>query len=358
MMKKRAFWIFLAAALVGAGCERPQVSDDAGTDGGGVDGGGQTDPVCGDGVIDTGESCDGTALGGRTCADEGFESGTLRCASDCTFDTSTCEEEPGPMCGDGAVNGTEECDGTELGGATCESEGFDGGTIACSGTCELDTSACFSCGDGIVNGTEECDGTDLGGATCESRGFTGGTLACDASCTFDETACTSTPAPASVWINEIHYDNDGADTGEGVEIAGTAGFDLTDYEVVLYNGSNDQTYGTIALTGTIPDEGSGFGALWFGVPRDGLQNGPSEGIALVDPSGVVLQFLCYEGTITAANGPASGMTCVDIGVSQPGSTPVGETLQLTGTGSSYSDFTWTGPVAGSPGMINAGQTFP
>ncbi|HEY8427051.1 MAG TPA: hypothetical protein VIL20_01700, partial [Sandaracinaceae bacterium] len=97
-------------------------------------------PRCGDGVIDGGETCDGTELGGRTCADEGFASGTLRCAADCgSFDTSSCSEEPGPTCGDGVREGTEACDGADLGTATCASEGFDGGTLACTGTCELDT---------------------------------------------------------------------------------------------------------------------------------------------------------------------------------------------------------------------------
>jgi len=45
------------------------------------------------------------------------------------------------------------------------------------------------CGNGIKEGTEECDGTDLGGTTCESLGFTGGTLICTASCTLDTSGC-------------------------------------------------------------------------------------------------------------------------------------------------------------------------
>ncbi len=31
----------------------------------------------------------------------------------------------------------------------------------------------------------------------------------------------------TVFINEIHYDNTGADTGEAIEVAGPAGTDLT-----------------------------------------------------------------------------------------------------------------------------------
>lgn len=36
----------------------------------------------------------------------------------------------------------------------------------------------------------------------------------------------------SVFINEIHYDNAGTDTGEAIEIAGPAGTDLTGWRSV------------------------------------------------------------------------------------------------------------------------------
>ncbi len=46
--------------------------------------------VCGNGVIETGEQCDGSALGGQTCVSRGFTGGSLSCNSDCTFNTSSC----------------------------------------------------------------------------------------------------------------------------------------------------------------------------------------------------------------------------------------------------------------------------
>lgn len=64
---------------------------------------------------------------------------------------------------------------------------------------------------------------------------------------------------------------------------------------------------------------------------NGIQNGSPDGIALVNGTTVV-QFLSYEGTFAAVDGPASDMTSVDIGVSEPGSTPIGFSLQLRGTG--------------------------
>ncbi len=84
-----------------------------------------------------------------------------------------------------------------------------------------------------------------------------------------------------------------------------------------------------------------------------FQNGP-DGIAIVR-AGVVIQFLSYEGTFIASSGPASGITSTDISVEESGSTPVGFSLQLTGTGNSYADFIWNAPADDSPGDLNVGQ---
>ncbi|HDR89697.1 MAG TPA: T9SS type A sorting domain-containing protein [Bacteroidetes bacterium] len=157
----------------------------------------------------------------------------------------------------------------------------------------------------------------------------------------------------SVFINEIHYDNDGGDTDEGVEIAGPAGTDLTGWSLVGYNGNGEAVYSTTNLSGTIPNQMNGYGTLWFAIA--GLQNGDPDGIALVDPTSNVVLFLSYEGAFTAADGPASGMESTDIGVQQASSTPIGLTLQLSGEGTDYTDFTWEGPVAETRGNVNLNQ---
>ncbi|MGH1437781.1 MAG: hypothetical protein ACRBG0_25310, partial [Lewinella sp.] len=166
--------------------------------------------------------------------------------------------------------------------------------------------------------------------------------------------CTS--AEQVLFINEIHYDNTGGDVGEFVEVAGSAGIDLSDCQLFLYNGSNDMTYGVaMTLAGLIDDEGAGFGAVSFDYPSNGLQNGAPDGVALVC-GGNVVDFISYEGTITAVGGPADGMTSTNIGT-EGGGTPIGESLQLTGSGCPAGDFTWGGPSVASPGSINTGQTF-
>lgn len=168
--------------------------------------------------------------------------------------------------------------------------------------------------------------------------------------------CGSTTSYDDPWINEIHYDNSGADTGEFVEIAGPAGLSLTNWSIVAYNGGNGTSYKTTSLSGTIGDLDDGFGVLDFAI--SGLQNGAPDGLALVDPNDVVIQFLSYEGSFTATNGPADGLTSTDIGVSESGSTPAGYSLQLSGSnGCAYSDFSWNSAASDTDGSLNTNQTF-
>lgn len=161
----------------------------------------------------------------------------------------------------------------------------------------------------------------------------------------------------SVFINEFHYDNLGVDSGEFIELAGVAGTSLAGWSLILYNGNDSAPYDTRSLDGTIDDEGNGFGAIAFGYASNGIQNGDPDGIALVDNTGAIVQFLSYEGVITATSGPAAGLTSTDIGVREDGTAILGQSLQLRGTGSTAEDFTWSSSQPFSIGNINFGQTF-
>ena len=152
------------------------------------------------------------------------------------------------------------------------------------------------------------------------------------------------------FISEIHYDNSGADTNERIEIEGPAGLNVSGFSLVLYNGNGGVTYSTIALTGVIPSLCDGRGVLTFAAP--GLQNGSStatgidpDGIALVKTGNVVADFISYEGSFTATNGPAVGMTSTDIGVRETGSRP--DTYSLM----RYAD-DWYGPQPSTFGSCN------
>jgi len=175
--------------------------------------------------------------------------------------------------------------------------------------------------------------------------------------TFTDNCGTSMAPVEAVWINEFHYDNAGGDLNEFVEVAGTAGVDLAGYSLVFYNRTGGAVYRTTPLTGVIPDQGMGGGALAFFLPPNGIQNGSQDGIALVDPAGVVIEFISYEGVLTANNGPAAGMTSIDVGVSENGSTLATESLQRVGAGSMASGFVFVGPLAASPGSLNMNQVF-
>lgn len=175
---------------------------------------------------------------------------------------------------------------------------------------------------------------------------------------------SSLPARAAPWINEFHYDNVGTDIGEFIEIAGETGTDLSQYQLVRYNGSTPgaaivyTSPGSFNLSGVIGNQsGNGFGTLSFSSVTDSIQNGGNDGFALVGPGNSIVQLLSYEGIFTASNGPAAGLTSADIGRSETSSTPVGFSLQLTGSGRQYSDFTWAPPQLATAGLINTGQTF-
>ena len=52
--------------------------------------GGDGYPLCGNGIIDGNDACDGAAFAGKTCVGLGYASGDLACTSDCVFDVSGC----------------------------------------------------------------------------------------------------------------------------------------------------------------------------------------------------------------------------------------------------------------------------
>ena len=159
----------------------------------------------------------------------------------------------------------------------------------------------------------------------------------------------------AVFINEIHYDNTGTDVDEAIEIAGPAGTDLSSYSLVLYNGNNGGEYNTTALSGVITDQDDGYGTINFLYPENGIQNGAPDGIVLFDGTSVV-QFLSYEGSFDAVGGVADGMTSTDIGVAEIG-VDVGYSLQLGGSGTEYSNFTWQEAMANTYGAVNTNQDF-
>jgi|GEM_PF-2893183 len=123
------------------------------------------DPICGDGLLDVGESCDdGNVLAGDGCSalcsieaplcgntllesGESCDDGNLVGGDGCS---ATCSiEVPQPVCGNAAVEMNEQCDdGNLIGG--------DG----CSAVCSIEVPIC---GNGVVEFEETCDDGNVSG---------------------------------------------------------------------------------------------------------------------------------------------------------------------------------------------------
>ncbi|MFH5831827.1 lamin tail domain-containing protein [Halalkalibaculum sp. DA384] len=167
---------------------------------------------------------------------------------------------------------------------------------------------------------------------------------------------TTINAQPNAWINEIHYDNEGGDSEEFIEVVikSPDSYSLSDFEITLYNGSDDQPVDSETLDSfTVGDSERDYTFYTWYPPS--IQN-DKEAIAL-SYQGSLVQFLSYEGTLTADGGPADGSTSVDIGVDEEPPPPEDppHSLQLTGTGLQYGDFSWQEPAEASPGAINAEQ---
>jgi hypothetical protein len=60
--------------------------------------------------------------------------------------------------------------------------------------CDREVCIPSQCGDGIFDAAnEDCDGSELGSATCASQGYLSGVLACSPTCRFDVSGCQASP---------------------------------------------------------------------------------------------------------------------------------------------------------------------
>jgi hypothetical protein len=146
-------------------CVEPSAASMGSGDGDGDTGDGDTgdgDPDDGDpetGEHD-GESGDGDGDGDGESGDGDGEPGD----GDGDGESGDGDGETGdPFCGNGIREGTENCDGMDLGGMSCADQGFGGGTISCNDRCHLVLSECC-----LVEG-QNCQflaGSCCGNMTC------------------------------------------------------------------------------------------------------------------------------------------------------------------------------------------------
>lgn len=177
-------------------------------------------------------------------------------------------------------------------------------------------------------------------------------------------AVATSPSRAVVIINEVDYDQPGTDSTEYIELAGTAGTNLSGWKIELVNGASggEVVYlpSPINLSNfTFTNEtGTGWGFFVIGpaavpnvdqtfVGSDQIQNGTPDGIRLIAPDASVAHYIAYEASMPNATD--------NVPVAVADSNAVAGSIQKTGTGATASELTWAFTTS-SPGALNDGQT--
>ncbi|HXW53484.1 MAG TPA: hypothetical protein VEL47_05210 [Myxococcota bacterium] len=117
-------------------------------------------------------------------------------------------------CGDGIINGNEQCDGDSVSISSCRVLGGGDGFVRCQPNCIFDISGCLSsdyvyppirtivggtprlvregfCGDGIINGpNEDCDQGAIQNTSCADYNAGVGTVKCQRNCLYDMSDCS------------------------------------------------------------------------------------------------------------------------------------------------------------------------
>lgn len=166
-----------------------------------------------------------------------------------------------------------------------------------------------ACGNGMIDGAEQCDGSELGGATCVdvNPAFEGGSLACGATCTFDASGCMVAPGEPFVALNELTSEEvlEGRFAGpnDAIELhnAGDVAADLSGWQI-----SDDPTFAAEATytfpAGTMLEPGQFLVLVTFdattmtGVLPFGISDTQEEMISLADARGGVVDAVSVDGS--------------------------------------------------------------
>lgn len=158
-----------------------------------------------------------------------------------------------------------------------------------------------------------------------------------------------------VFINEINYLNE---ERPFVEIVAPSTINVDDYTLHFYDG-----VGNIYHTQSIEIGESSNAPETNSSPSDEcisrfviidvviMLGEDKSGIALTDPYNSLVQFVSYGGTNVGQEGPAKNVVSENIGKQ----TDPNASLQLTGLGNSYDDFTWDTPGTTTTGDANTDQ---
>ncbi len=159
---------------------------------------------------------------------------------------------------------------------------------------------------------------------------------------------------ASYFINEISYTASNP-TEKGFEIVGLAGSQLNGWSAAQYDANGWQRKVDDLSNQVIPSQQNGYGTIWYDIE----QGGDSGGLALIDPTGSVVQFLAY-GPLNGAdllNGALDGTAAGAIPEYIGAVANANSAMQLIGTGNLYPSFFWASTQSASLGQVNDNQFF-
>jgi len=242
---------------------------------------------CGDGIVNGTEECE--AGGAGTSA-----TNQRSCAS-CRWS--------GGWCGDGAVNGGEQCD--------------DGNSVNGDGCNSAATGCRYVCGDGHPDAVlgEQCDSSNLNGKTCVDYGWSGGTLSCNSLCQANTASC-----------QYVYYEVPGAREYSNYFPASgfvSAYWNMTNYSCAYTTGwciliqSPDQKSSTPNASSFITrtDYGSTFRAVWSWGNCAASSKGVCKGCDYVNDAWIFTYQKQYGVSATACIGNCVAKECGSNGCS-------------------------------------------
>jgi hypothetical protein len=109
-------------------------------------------------------------------------------------------------CGNNDKEIGEQCDGSDLGGATCQSLGYDRGTLSCSGSCSYDVSQCEQTSSVGAGGDKQLtreEQRELTRATVSGRGYPGTKIVLLVDGERQETSLTNSEGEFSITTSQV-----------------------------------------------------------------------------------------------------------------------------------------------------------
>lgn len=247
----------------------------------------QYNGYCGDGSIETGyELCDN----GAANSDSDYMSEPNGCTKDC---------KPAGYCGDGVKNGSEECDSAinysvefvcQVNGKPYGGQELPGNSRPmCGSDCKWkNADKCSSkCGDGILQKTdfgEQCDGSNVNGATCE-----GATPSSSVTCNTSTEVLSMTSGTGTWQVPEDSYyeiEIAGAQGGTGTASQSGSRGAGAKFKKIYFLKKNTWFYYAVGKEGGDSTyAGGGGGATWIGVGSSLSEAATSTNVLLVAGGG-------------------------------------------------------------------------